>query len=343
MANIEGGPRVFLARVRERLSERGHELLDTEWRGWNASYRFRCAHGHETSRTGSHASRFLIECPTCRDAEKLARLQQVARQAGGECLSSIYVGRSAMHRFRCGHGHEFEARASKVIEGSWCRHCARLKHRQTIRDPNGLARLQETARQRGGECLSRTYTRLADAYRFRCADGHEWSTSGQEITRGAWCGLCAYKARSEAYLRKDGLAELHRLAQDHGGECLSDQYGGAKAFYRFRCRAGHEWRTAAARIFRGAWCPSCAYEDRRLGIETMHELAAQRGGLCVSDTYVNNATKLEWECARGHRWRAAPSTIRNGHWCAQCHFQSLIRLPQTRRRRRYEAATLMPD
>lgn len=39
MANIGGGPRVFLARVLERLSERGHELLDTEWRGWNAPYR----------------------------------------------------------------------------------------------------------------------------------------------------------------------------------------------------------------------------------------------------------------------------------------------------------------
>ncbi|MDO3615312.1 hypothetical protein Q3O97_05600 [Ralstonia pseudosolanacearum] len=336
MADIEDGRRVFLARVRERLAESGHELLDTEWLGWNAPYRFRCAHGHEASRTGNHANRFLIACPTCRAAERLARLQQVARQAGGECLSDTYIGRAAMYRFRCGLGHEFEARASKVIGGSWCKHCVRLKHSQAIRDPNGLARLQETARRRGGECLAQAYARLADTYRFRCADGHEWSTSGQEVVRGAWCALCANKARSEAYLRKDGLAELHRLAQSHGGQCLADRYDGANARYRFRCEQGHEWQTNGARIFRGAWCPTCAYEDRRLGIEAMQELAAQRGGLCISHTYVNNSTKLEWECARGHRWHAAAGTIRAGHWCAQCHFLSLITLRRTRRKRRYE-------
>ena len=336
MADIESGPRVFLARVRERLAESGHELLDAEWRGWNAPYRFRCAHGHEAVRSGSHASRFLIDCPMCRDIERLARLQEIARKAGGECLSERYAGRSAMYRFRCGLGHEFEARFSKIVEGTWCRRCASLKHNEAVRDPNGLERLQKLARLRGGKCLSHTYTRLADKYHFRCANGHEWRTSGQEVARGGWCGLCAYRVRSETYLRKDGLDELHRFARDRGGECLADQYDGAKSYYGFRCRRGHEWRTTGARIFRGAWCLSCAYEDRRLGIDAMRELAARHGGMCVSDIYVNNATKLEWECARGHRWRAAPSAVRAGHWCAQCHFLSLVRLPQTRRRRRYE-------
>ena len=340
MVDIESGPTVFLARVRERLAESGHKLLDTEWRGWNALYRFRCAHGHEASRTGSHASRFLVDCPKCRDAEKLARLQQVARQAGGECLSDTYAGRSTTYRFRCGLGHEFEARASKILEGSWCKHCARLRQNQAVRDPNGLSRLQQLARQRGGACLSHTYTRLADKYHFRCANGHEWSTSGQEVARGAWCGLCAYEARSEAYLRKDGLAALHQIAQSHSGQCLADHYGGANARYRFRCENGHEWETKGARVLRGGWCATCANERRRLGIEVMREMAAQRGGQCLSDTYVNNASKLEWECAHGHRWQAAPGTIRAGHWCAQCHFQSLIKLPRTRRRRRYEAVAV---
>lgn len=340
MADTEGGPRVFLERVRERLAENGHELLDAEWRGWNAPYRFRCAHGHEARRSGSHASRFLIDCPTCRDAKKLDRLQQIARQAGGECLSDRYAGRLATYRFRCGLGHEFEARASKILEGSWCKQCARLRHTKAVRDPNGLSRLQQLARQRGGECLSHTYTRLADKYHFRCTSGHEWSTSGQEVARGAWCGLCAYEARSEAYLRKDGLAALHQIAQSHSGQCLADHYGGANARYRFRCENGHEWETKGARVLRGGWCATCANERRRLGIEVMREMAAQRGGQCLSDTYVNNASKLEWECAHGHRWQAAPGTIRAGHWCAQCHFQSLIKLPRTRRRRRYEAVAV---
>ena len=337
MADGGKGPLGHLARLRARLAQKGHTLLDTEWRGWNAAYRFCCAQGHEASRSGSHAIRFLIDCPTCEVAEKLARLQQIADRAGGECLSSAYLGHDTKHHFRCRLGHAFQARASKVMEGQWCQQCARQRQREAIRDPNGLARLQQIARQRGGECLAQSYTRLADTYRFRCAAGHTWSTSGAEVARGAWCARCAMTARSEAYLRKDGLDALHRLAMDRGGECLADRYEGARGRYRFRCEHGHEWQTNGARIFRGAWCPICAHEARRLGIEAMRELAAQRGGVCISETYRDNASKLEWECARGHHWHASPSTIRAGHWCAQCHFMSLITLPKTRRKRRYES------
>lgn len=120
--------------------------------------------------------------------------------------------------------------------------------------------------------------------------------------------------------------------------CQVDSYAGAKALYMFRCEQGYEWQTNGARIFRGTWCPICAYEGRRLKIELMRDLATQRGGRCVSERYVNNASKLEWGCARGNRWPATPSTIRAGHWCAQCHFLSLVTLPQTRCKRRYEAA-----
>lgn len=327
----------LLERLRACLAEMGHELLDTEWRGWSAPYRFRCAHGHEVCRTGNHASRFLISCPTCRATEQLGRLQQLAQQAGGECLSETYTSSEAMYRFRCRVGHEFEARAAKIISGSWCKHCARLQHSKAMRDPDGLSRLQAAAQQRGGTCLTPTYTRMSDSYRFRCAEGHEWQAAGADVIRGTWCKRCANTARSRAYRRKDGLPELQRIAQSHGGHCLAERYEDAKTFYRFRCAHGHEWTTNGARIFRGAWCVACAYETRRVGIDAMREIAAQRGGLCLSDTYVNNSTKLEWECARGHRWHAAASTIRAGHWCAQCHYLSLVRLPKTRRRRRYEA------
>lgn len=83
-------------------------------------------------------------------------------QAGGECLSDTYAGHSAKYLFGCGLDHEFEAGASKISEGRWCMHCARLRRNQAVRDPSGLNRLQQLARQRGGECLSRAYTRLAD-------------------------------------------------------------------------------------------------------------------------------------------------------------------------------------
>ena len=41
---------------------------------------------------------------------------------------------------------------------------------------------------------------------------------------------------------------------------------------------------------------------REIAIERMRELAAAKGGKCLSDVYVNSASKLQWQCARGHTW-----------------------------------------
>jgi len=326
-----------LSRLKEALKAQGHRLLETEWLGWNAGYRFRCTKGHLNSRSGTQIIRVAVGCPTCRALEALQRLRALAKLNGGTCLTGEYLGRETRHEFRCAQGHIFEAAARKIVEGSWCRKCAQVKHGERMRDRHGLTRLNGIARQHGGECLSVEYKTVNRSYRFRCARGHEWVTSGAEVVRGAWCRLCADMQKSEAYRREDGLSELHRIAKSRGGQCFAESYDGGKAYYRFRCEKGHEWETIGARIFRGTWCFTCGHEGRRLGMDVMRELAAEHGGQCVSQTYVNSETKLQWECARGHRWHARPSNIRAGHWCIQCHILSLITRPKTRRRRRYEA------
>ncbi|MCA8355095.1 helix-turn-helix transcriptional regulator [Burkholderia cepacia] len=201
-----------LKRIREALSPYGLKLLKSDWRGWNAQYRFRCSNGREISRSGAHLYYNLIACPTCRDEESLRQLDQLARQAGGRCLSAKYAGRPARYQFVCREGHTFEKTASNLQKGSWCVLCARAEHSKRMSDPDGMKRLRAVARNRGGKCLSATYTKLSDRYRFRCAEGHEWETVGYEVTRGAWCRKCANARKSVAYRRADGLQAMQAHA-----------------------------------------------------------------------------------------------------------------------------------
>jgi hypothetical protein len=67
----------------------------------------------------------------------------------------------------------------------------------------------------------------------------------------------------------------------------------------------------------GSWCPDCAAARRRT-LEQMKQIAASRGGICLSESYRNNATKLDWRCTAGHRWSATPLHIKRGHWCPFC-------------------------
>ena len=58
-----------------------------------------------------------------------------------------------------------------------------------------------------------------------------------------------------------------------------------------------------------------------LDIEDMKQAAAFRGGKCLSTSMVKGDlyTKLEWECADGHKFTMSPFAIlKAGHWCPEC-------------------------
>lgn len=56
----------------------------------------------------------------------------------------------------------------------------------------------------------------------------------------------------------------------------------------------------------------------RLGtIEDMRRRAASRGGSCVSEEYINNATPLRWRCSEGHEWLSPPREVPRS-WCSIC-------------------------
>lgn len=61
--------------------------------------------------------------------------------------------------------------------------------------------------------------------------------------------------------------------------------------------------------------------ESSLGIEDCREAALFRGGRCLSQTMTRGdlQTKLEWECAFGHRFHASPALVlKGGHWCPEC-------------------------
>ena len=47
-------------------------------------------------------------------------------------------------------------------------------------------------------------------------------------------------------------------------------------------------------------------------------LAAERGGKCLSNEYINNATNMKWQCEKGHVWCTIYRNIRAGYWCPGC-------------------------
>lgn len=53
------------------------------------------------------------------------------------------------------------------------------------------------------------------------------------------------------------IEEMHKLAFEHNGECLSTEYKNARTLLEWKCHNNHTWAACADSIKRGSWCPQC--------------------------------------------------------------------------------------
>ncbi|PFM22979.1 hypothetical protein COJ41_14915 [Bacillus thuringiensis] len=177
------------------------------------------------------------------------------------------------------------------------------------------------ALERNGKCLSEKFEGWKYKLKWECELGHVWEATLGNVKYGKWCPICGRKNRG--LRRRDKIENMHRLAKQRGGECLSQIYEGSSKHLEWKCEKNHVWKASPDNIKAGKWCPICGREEaaskRRKTLADMQTLAELNNGKCISSTYTNMSTHLEWECEHGHRWFALPSNISRGKWCPYCN------------------------
>ena len=113
------------------------------------------------------------------------------------------------------------------------------------------------------------------------------------------------------------LEELHEIARERGGCCLSNEYVNSSHKLLFKCKHGHQFESCRDYLKAGNWCPFCA--GRRRSIHDLQDLASKFSGECLSENFLGMNTKHLWRCAEGHQWEAIPQNIQTlGRWCPMC-------------------------
>ncbi|MDE2097664.1 MAG: hypothetical protein KGL39_10485 [Patescibacteria group bacterium] len=215
---------------------------------------------------------------------------RIARERGGQCLSTVYINRRTPLLWQCADGHQWSAHLGSVKhQGTWCRKCSG-NDKLTIND------MREIARSHGGECLSTHYINAFTELKWRCAEGHEWMARPCSIKNGKrWCSVCAIAQKRLT------IEHMQEFARSKGGKCLSTHYSNVKTKLLWSCSENHEWEAIPISIlYCNHWCPVCA-GYLKLTIDEMKAIAKERGGECLSDVYVNSYTKLLWKCSDGHK------------------------------------------
>jgi len=195
--------------LRTLAASRGGRILSDYYVNGATKVRWQCAEGHEWEAIPNSVKRGTW-CPICGDrraaikrAHTIEHMRALAEAKGGLCLSENYSRVKSRLRWRCGAGHEWETQASVILGGHWCPKCE--KFRLGRRYALSLDKIQNTARKRGGECLSDSYLNSQQRLTWRCAKGHIWLANTNSIRRGTWCPLCARKRPAVADLTRENL------------------------------------------------------------------------------------------------------------------------------------------
>jgi ribosomal protein L32 len=264
-----------IAELHERARATETICLQSGWLGAKYRYQFRCQHGHEWDRTAS-THRANAACPQCgyirgaakqRKSENLQRLQDIAQQRGGACLSTEYINARAKYEFKCAADHTWWTHGYAVLGGSWCRQCvfkamlgkpksAQVRAKLSIvqRLPDGLQRLQQKALEAGGRLLSTSYAGTKGLYFLKCAAGHEWKATGESILAGLWCRHCGYAKR------RFSIEVAQQAAKARGGQCLSQTYQNNQTPLTWECDQGHVWEAPLSTVRnKGCWCAECYF------------------------------------------------------------------------------------
>ena len=216
------------------------------------------------------------------------------------------MGNNARLLFICENRHEFR-RTLHILKstGAWCEYCNGTKiHVDGIRD---------IARKYKGSLLSTEYIGNSQLLLWQCESGHRFERSLAAVkNRGLWCSTC----KGTRYC----LDEVHRVAKERGGECLSEAFVRSSEKLIWKCAKGHMFdRSLSSVVNENMWCTKCKGTVTQLTLEDAKVAAQAHGGKCLSTSYGNaNYPPLLWECNSRHRWSIKFSDIRQGAWCNAC-------------------------
>ena len=246
-----------LEALKQIAARYGGACLSTLYLKSTAKLRWHCARGHEWEAIPGNIARghWCMICGNERQgrakAHSIEMMHEIAASRGGRCLSPSYRNNRTKLRWRCAHGHEWEAVPESIVssgkrKGSWCPICVGKLPRKLA-----CQKLKDLASARGGELLSRCYHDARTPLRWRCAKGHEWEAVPDAVKHGTWCPVCGGSYPLS-------LAMMRECAGKYAGACLSTNYVNSKTHLRWKCAEGHEWTSKPDHVLRGHWCPICS-------------------------------------------------------------------------------------
>lgn len=339
----------------------------------NRKLKFRCKFNHEWDARPSEIKNNNTWCPICSSNKRysLSDMKDIAAKRGGQCLSKEYFNVHSKLEWKCADGHTWFAKPNNIISSdSWCPECnsflserkcryifevildCKFKKNRKMLDGlelDGYNNSLNLAFEYQGKQHTQLHTLFTktqkdlderietDSFKIKkckelgvnliviptdesITDSRLLSYIVKELKRiGIEVGSHMENFKFEDFYKNLSIIkDLQVIAKERGGKCLSSTYVNKNNKMNWECDLGHVWQATPHHIKFGSWCPECS-GNQKLGIQKMHQLAADKNGKCLSTEYTNVDTALLWECKSKHKFIEKPrAIIYHGTWCPDC-------------------------
>jgi len=250
-----------------------------------------------------------VWCTLCtgrsREAAEI-KLREIISNRGGTLMSE-YVNTKTHCIIKCAAGHLWPVIPQSIVGvmDTWCPYCNDCSLEQA-KQRFYIKVLENDWTIIGPYINSHTKVEII------CKNGHHHFCIPRDVVhKNRKCGKCANNCPIKA------MEKFYSVIAFRGGTVLGT-YVNTYTKVEIMCNNGHKFHTPPGAINYGDWCRACAGHCPIEAFKRLQEIVAKYGGLILED-YINTHTKIEFQCEKGHRWRACPMSITNsGTWCKTC-------------------------
>jgi hypothetical protein len=287
----------------------------------NAAYEhlWECKNGHTFKNSYSNV-KYGLWCKKCY-TYTIEDMQKVAAERGGLCLSTIYLAKDHLD-WKCKFGHQWSARSSSIIAGSWCRECNDGITERTVRKIFEFIYQKPFQKARPKWLISDQKTQLElDCY-------NEELKLGIEIDGAQHFKEVAYFDSNQS------LIERQALDTQKNAKCLENNIQLIRIPYTipYNKLYKHIRNLLPEDVVKTTPLDINYYTDLDLTstaaeetLEQIKEYVSEHypGAMVVSTIYLNSNAEMEFKCANEHVVKQTWSTVfHRKRFCSSCGLES---------------------
>jgi hypothetical protein len=318
---------ISLQRIREAATAVGLRFNDVEYRGKDIPHRFVCAAaGHVRMMSPGNVVYRQARCAQCVQPNRDGGVElatALAERAGGRCLAADIPTVSEKVLWECRDGHRWTTSIALVSSGHWCPECnkAGLSERQCrtaleqlfgVEFPKAHPEWLRTTEFRRPLELDGYAEPLGIAFEYHGGQHY------RVVPRLAGTPERLAHIRRKDAIRREFCASRGIVLIEVPEFTTSD----------LDARAAHIRNAALAALTAAGRVHDDRLHSAPISLLSaftstillrLDEVAARRGGRCVTRVFQGWSTALAWECEKQHQWKAAPTSIlHQGSWCPAC-------------------------